>query len=193
MSKETHLLETDWDRHSSEASAPPCTVSINTEGPRVCVRARNNDWHLCVYVLPLWGGAADLWWSSDWAPWFTAPAKLSYRLKHAQAHTHTQPWHMFSDYINQRKIHNSVFHTVAHVNQVLIKTQCLLCRSDKLCTIHKTVSMRHHSDTHLWMGSSNIFLSLISVGSDKTLHIHLVSSGPRGATFHSVAGMDCMS
>lgn len=33
---ETHLLGTDWDRHSSEASAPLCTVSVNTE--RLCVR-----------------------------------------------------------------------------------------------------------------------------------------------------------
>lgn len=117
-------------------------------------------------------------------------------------HALTQCWHMYVQHSHtcvrlhqslQDTIHNSVINSVAHVDQVLIKTQCLLCRSAKQSTIHNIFSMRHHSEPHLWIGSSNIFLSLISVGSDKTLHVHLVSSGPCGATFHSVAGTGCMT
>lgn len=60
--------------------------------------------------------------------------------------------------------------SLAHVNWIPIKTQCLPCSSAKERTIYNIFSMRRHPETHhLWMGSCNSFLSLISVGNNRAL------------------------
>lgn len=60
--------------------------------------------------------------------------------------------------------------SLAHVNRIPIKTLCLPCRSAKERTIYNIFSRRRHPETHhLWMGSCNISLSLISMGSDRAL------------------------
>lgn len=174
---ETHLLGTDWDRHSSEAGAPLCSVSVNTEWLCVCVCStvcvcvcvKNNDWHLCVYILLLLGGAADLWWWADWTPWFTAPAKPGYRWTLAHTCTCLRCTNTCSTQCRIRMQFQTILasqasvylitsitakyiiqfiNSVAHVNWIPIKTQSLPCRSAREHTIYNIFSMRRHPETH---------------------------------------------
>lgn len=105
---------------------------------RVCVcvytHVGNNDWHPCVYVLPLTGeelltfddGPTKLPGSLRWP---NCMHSLTRRADTCMCNVHIR----VSDYIYQCKIQYIIQFLI---DQVLICTQCLGCRSTKQCTIH---------------------------------------------------------
>lgn len=119
-------------------------------------------------------------------------------LSHIHTHTHakrnipTQPGSpciSLSDHVNKCRIHNSVYEftkspftlSVYHTDQPLSALFITFSLWD--ATPRLIVSG--------WEAAISFCLWYLQGATELSLHVHLVSNGPCGATFHSVAGQGC--